>query len=108
MAALDAGEVLDDDVLSRATITHVRRGKRWMEKQGGAISLWPGWGATEVPMEDQPDGEYGAWAARQLDEAALLGEPVLDRVSAKVSEGFVGVDEERGEVYGHAASIPSR
>lgn len=84
LALLEAGEALDDDILGRTTITHRRRGKRVMERQGEGIALWPGWGGESIPMDDQPDGEYGAWAARQLDEAELLGEPVLDKVSAKV------------------------
>lgn len=83
---LARGMDLDDDILSRTTVTYTRKGKRWMEKQGERISIWPGWSATDIPMEDQPDEVFGRWAARELDAAAYIGEPILDRVGAAVKQ----------------------
>lgn len=54
-------------------------GRRWMKSQGGEIRLWEGFfRVRDIPMEEQPDGEYGAWAASRLDACELRGEPVFE------------------------------
>lgn len=83
---LGKGKGLDDDILSRATITYTKKRRRWMERQGHGISIWPGWSATDIPMEEQPDEEFGRWAARELDMAALAGEPMFHKVGAVVKQ----------------------
>lgn len=60
-------------------------GRRWMRSQGEDIRL--GWGPLrEMPMAEQPDGEYGAWRGTCLEQCAMKDEPIFELIHTQVMD----------------------
>lgn len=70
-------------LVGRRTSTTYRGadGRQWIKHQGAAITLWRGFSGREmdIPMTEQPDPAYGAWAERRMLACAMAAEPRFQR-----------------------------
>lgn len=84
-AALDlwsAGSlVLPSKVGARCTVAHIGSdGRFWIRSQGDEIAriMWGGSRPVNVPMAEQEDPEFGAWAEERVGKCLLSGRPMFD------------------------------
>lgn len=87
LATWQVGTEMPRLVLARCTRTYMGKDhRRWMAQQGSGIRQWDGfWRVRDIPMDEQPDAEYGAWSADRLNRCDLTGEPVFQIVRGIVS-----------------------
>jgi hypothetical protein len=88
LAAWQSSAGYSQATLARCTKTYTGPDNhRWMARQGSGINLWAGFNRVrDIPMAEQPDGEFGAWSAKRLERCNLTGEPVFQIVRGLVRD----------------------
>lgn len=88
LEAWKLGGEIPPETVERTTFTYLGDdGRHWVDHQGGDVSsrLWSGNDRLDnVPMTEQPDPNFGAWAEKWVARSYHRHEPRFDRCRAIV------------------------